>query len=286
MSMPARLRKLLQEPGVRITPSTTDALTARLIAEAGFEIAYMGGNATTASRLGTPDVGLITMTEMADQAARIANATGLPLIVDADTGYGNALNVQRTVRAFEAAGAAGLHIEDQISPKKCGHFSGKQLIPCAEMVGKVKAALDARNDPDFLIIARTDAIAVDGFDAAFDRLAAYRDAGADLVMFGPPCQETDLKKAVSLETPLACVMDTSGNTPLMPAADLEPHGVKIAILPTAVPMAVIASVRNLLSNVQKTGTLDNIPVELASFEDYNNVLGLADIQSLETRYRT
>ncbi len=286
MSMPARLRKLLQEPGVRLTPSTTDALTARLIAEAGFEIAYMGGNATTASRLGTPDVGLITMTEMADQAARIVDATGLPVIVDADTGYGNALNVQRTIRTFEATGAAGLHIEDQISPKKCGHFAGKQLISCNEMVGKVKAALDERSDPDFLIIARTDAIAVDGFDAALDRLAAYEEAGADMVMFGPPCQEDDLKKAGKLATPLACVMDTSGNTPLIPAAELEPHGVKIAILPTAVPMAVIASVRALLSNVRETGTLKNIPLELASFEDYNKVLGLADIQSLETRYRT
>jgi 2-methylisocitrate lyase-like PEP mutase family enzyme len=286
MSMPSRLKKLLQQPGVHLTPSSTDALTARLIAEAGFEIAYMGGNATTASRLGVPDVGLLTMTEMADNAARIADASGLPLIVDADTGYGNALNVRRTVRAFERAGAAGLHIEDQTSPKKCGHFAGKQLIGASEMIGKINAALDARDDADFLIIARTDAIAVEGFDAAFDRLSAYREAGADMVMFGPPCHAEDLAKAAKLDTPIACVLDTSGNTPLQPAATLEAFGVKIGILPTAVPMAVISGVRKLLADIRQTGSLENNSLDLASFEDYNNVLGLAEIKSLETRYKT
>jgi 2,3-dimethylmalate lyase len=286
MSMPSRLRKLLQQPGVHLTPSSTDALTARLIAEAGFEIAYMGGNATTASRLGVPDVGLLTMTEMVDNAARIADASGLPLIVDADTGYGNALNVRRTVRAFERAGAAGLHIEDQTSPKKCGHFAGKQLIGAGEMIGKINAALDARDDADFLIIARTDAIAVDGFNAAFDRLSAYREAGADMLMFGPPCHAADLAKAAKLDTPMACVLDTSGNTPLQPAATLESFGVKIGILPTAVPMAVIAGVRKLLADIRQTGSLENISLDLASFEDYNDVLGLAEIRSLETRYKT
>lgn len=282
---PAQLRSLLGRPGLRLTPSATDALTARLIAEAGFEIAYMGGNATTASHLGVPDVGLITMTEMADHAARLSDASGLPLIVDADTGYGNALNVQRTVRAFENAGAAGLHIEDQVSPKKCGHFAGKQLIGTEEMTGKIKAALDARQDEDFVVIARTDAIAVDGFEAACERLARYRDAGADMVMFGPPCTADDLAAAARLKTPMACVIDTSGNTP--PSGDgLAKQGVKLGILPTAVAMAVIAGVRKLLSEVQATGGLQSAVVDLASFQDYNAVLGLAEIEELETRYRT
>lgn len=284
MTTPAQLRALLARPGIRLTPSATDALTARLIAEAGFEIAYMGGNATTASHLGVPDVGLITMTEMADHAARLADASGLPLIVDADTGYGNALNVRRTVRAFENAGAAGLHIEDQVSPKKCGHFAGKQLISANEMTGKIKAALDSRQDEDFVIIARTDAIAVDGFDAACDRLAAYRDAGADMVMFGPPCKADDLAAAARLETPMACVIDTSGNTPPS-SGGLEAHGVKLGILPTAVAMAVISGVRDLLTNVLASGGLDSSAVDLASFEDYNAVLGIAEIVDLETRYR-
>ena len=283
-SSPGQLRALLARPGVHLTPSATDALTARLIAEAGFEIAYMGGNATTASHLGVPDVGLITMTEMADQAARLADASGLPLIVDADTGYGNALNVRRTVQAFENAGASGLHIEDQVSPKKCGHFAGKQLIDAPEMAGKIKAALDARRDEEFLIIARTDAIAVDGFEAARERLALYRDTGADMVMFGPPCKVEDLANAASLDTPMACVIDTSGNTP--PSTDgLDSHGVKLGILPTAVAMAVISGVRKMLADVQATGSLEGAAVDLASFQDYNAVLGLAEIEDLETRYR-
>lgn len=282
MSKP-NLQTLLTYPGVHLAPSTTDALTARLIAEAGFEIAYMGGNATTASYLGVPDVGLITLTEMASQAARICDAASLPLIVDADTGYGNALNVQRAVKAFENAGAAALHLEDQTYPKRCGHFAGKQLVPVEEMIGKIKSALDSRNNKSLLIIARTDAIAVDGFEAAYERLDRYKETGADIVMFGPPCKKEHLNKASQLKIPMACVIDTTGNTPIS-ADGLDNYGVRIGLLPTVVPMSVIFNVRKSLESILATKGLDAIKDNLASFEEYNSVLGLSDIKDLEDRY--
>lgn len=285
MSEPENLQALLSRPGTHLAPSATDALTARLIAESGFDIAYMGGNATTASHLGVPDVGLITLTEMADHAARISDAAGLPLIVDADTGYGNALNVRRAVRAFENAGAAALHIEDQTYPKKCGHFAGKELVSTDEMVGKIKSALDTRQSQSLLIIARTDAIAVDGFEAACERLEKYRDAGVDMLMFGPPCKHKQLEKASYLNTPMACIIDTTGNTPLS-TNGLDIYGVKLGILPTAIAMSVIFNVRKSLKSILATNGLEATKDILATFQDYNSILGLSEIENVEARYRT
>ena len=196
----------------------------------------MGGNATTAVRLGMADVGLLTLTEVADHARRINDAAGLPLLIDADNGYGNALNVRRAVREFERAGVAGLHIEDQASPKRCGHFAGKQLIGTGEMVGKIKAALDARRDPDMVIIARTDATAVDGFDAALERAQAYIEAGADMLLMAPPLDLAQLEAAGRLGAPLLCPLDSTGLTPVAPADDLASLGVKIGVFPTALVM--------------------------------------------------
>ena len=172
------LRSLLAGPDLIVAPGVADALNARLVAEAGFKVVYMTGSGTSAVRLGMPDIGLLTVLEMADNAGRIADASGLPVIADADTGYGSPINVRRTVRAYEKAGASGIHIEDQQWPKRCGHLSGKTLIPPHEMAAKVRAACDARNDEDFLIIARTDALAVDGLAAAVDRAKLYEEAGA------------------------------------------------------------------------------------------------------------
>src|SRR5258706_3168428 len=168
-----RLRQLLAQPGAIVAPGVADALNARLVARRGFDAVYMTGAGTTATRLGMPDVGLLTMPEMVDNAARIADASGLPTISDADTGYGGVLNVRRTIQSYERAGVAAVHLEDQVIPKRCGHLSGKQLVPVEEMIAKLKAATDARVDPDFVIIARTDAIAVEGFDAALQLAARY-----------------------------------------------------------------------------------------------------------------
>ncbi|MGZ9013947.1 MAG: isocitrate lyase/PEP mutase family protein, partial [Burkholderiales bacterium] len=182
----ARLRALIARPGCIVAPGVADALAARLVALEGFEAVYMTGFGTSLTRLGAPDVGLLTATEMVDNAGRIVEASGLPVVADADTGYGNPINTRRTIRDFERAGVAGVHIEDQVWPKRCGHLAGKRVIPAAEMVAKVKAACDARVDADFMIIARCDAIAVEGLDAALERGSRYREAGADMLFIEAP----------------------------------------------------------------------------------------------------
>ena len=189
-STTATFRRLLAGPDAIMAPGAPDPFYARLIAHKGFPAVYMTGAGATAVRLGMPDIGLLTLTEMVDNAARIVDASGLPVIADCDNGYGGPLNVRRAIQSYERAGVAAIHMEDQIIPKRCGHFSGKQLIPAAEMVAKIKAAVDAKNDPDFVVIARTDAIAVEGFDAAMERAAMYEEAGAD--MFGSENLITDI----------------------------------------------------------------------------------------------
>jgi 2,3-dimethylmalate lyase len=182
----AKLRELIARPGVLMAPGVADALNAKLVQRHGFEAVYMTGAGTTAVRLGMPDVGLLTMTEMIDNAARIADSSGLPLIADADNGYGGVLNVRRTIQGYERAGVAAVHLEDQVIPKRCGHLAGKQLVPVEEMTAKIRAAADARTDRDFVLIARTDAIAVEGFDAALERAARYGEAGADVLFVEAP----------------------------------------------------------------------------------------------------
>src|SRR5215470_17568970 len=187
MHVTSRLRELLAGPDLVVAPGAYDALSARLVAQAGFSAAYMTGFGTAASTLGQPDVGLVTMSEMVNRAAALTSVMGdCPLIADADTGYGNPINIRRTLREYERAGVAAIHIEDQVWPKKCGHMEGKQVIPQDEMVQKVRAAVDARSDPDFVLIARTDANAVSGFDDALQRAHAYHEAGADVIFFEAP----------------------------------------------------------------------------------------------------
>ena len=192
---PARLRALLESAETIVAPGAFDPLAARLVEEAGFPAVYMTGFGTSAALLGRPDVGLLTMTEMAGNAARIAGCVDIPVIADADTGYGNALNVIRTVGTYEAAGVAGIHIEDQVAPKKCGHMEGKLVIPAEEMAAKVRAAVEARSQPEFVIIARTDARAVEGLDRALDRARRYRDAGADVLFIEALGREAEVEQA-------------------------------------------------------------------------------------------
>src|SRR5437667_1098898 len=224
MGVTRRLRKLLSSSEPIVAPGAYDALSARLIAQAGFQVVYMTGFGTAASVLGQPDVGLLTMSEMVSRAAALAAVVGdVPLIADADTGYGNPINVRRTVREYERVGVAAIHIEDQVWPKKCGHMEGKQVIPVDEMVQKIRAAVDARQDPDFAIIARTDANAVYGLEDALLRGQAYREAGADAIFIEAPRSIAELQaiKQAFPDVPLLYNWAESGKTPLLPLEEIH-----------------------------------------------------------------
>jgi len=232
MKKTAQLRRLLSEPGIIVAPGAHNAFTAKIIEQnRGFQAVYMTGSGAAMSILGEPDVGLLTMTEMVTQARNIAKATSLPVIADADTGYGNAINVVRTVKEFEGAGVAAIHLEDQVTPKRCGHFEGKQVVSENEMIGKLKAAVDARYDPDFVIIARTDARAVLGPEAAIQRANAYVEAGADVIFFEAPQSVEELETIVRhIDAPLLVNMDEGTQTPFLKFGQLEKMGFKIVII--------------------------------------------------------
>ena len=279
-----RLRELLARPGAVRAPGVADALNAKLVTRHGFEAIYMTGAGTTAVRLGMPDVGLLTMTEMIDNAARIADASGLPLIADADNGYGGVLNVRRTIQGYERAGAAAVHIEDQVIPKRCGHLAGKQLVPVEEMTAKLRAAADARHDADFVLIARTDAIAVEGFDAALERAARYREAGADVLFVEAPNAEQLPMIAPRLRAPLLYNVATSGKTPFLPKEEIERLGFKIIIYPNWVMLAAIRAASEVLATLKATGSIASIASGVPSFKEFFDLLGMPEVQELEARY--
>lgn len=280
-----QLRQMLAAPGLVVAPGTADALNARLIAQEGFRALYMTGGGTSAVRLGMPDVGLLTMLEMADNAARIADASGLPVISDADTGYGNPLNVQRTVRAFEKAGVAAIHLEDQEFPKRCGHLGGKTIVPVAEMQGKIRAACDARHDADFSIIARTDALAVEGFEAALDRGRAYEEAGADMIFVESPLTLAHLEAIPkAFRVPALYNMASSGKTPHLHTGEMERLGFKLAIFPNFAILSAIPVVRNYLRVLKQEGSVTSLLPGMASFQDWFDILGMGEVRALEERY--
>lgn len=279
-----RLRQLLQQPGAVVAPGVADALNARLVAKHGFDAIYMTGAGTTAVRLGMPDVGLLTMTEMADNAGRIAEASNLPLIADADNGYGGVLNVRRTIKAYERAGVAAAHIEDQIMPKRCGHLMGKTLVPVEEMCSKIKAAVDARTDPDFIVIARTDAIAVDGFEAALERAGRYREAGADMLFVEAPGPQELPKIAPTLRTPLLYNMAASGKTPFLGKQEIEQLGFKLIIYPNWIVLAAIRAASKVLQTLKETGSIASLTGEVASFREFFDLMGMPEVQAMEARY--
>ena len=284
MKTTARLRQLMAQPGAIMAPGVADAMNARIVAKHGFEAIYMTGAGTTAVRLGMPDVGLLTLTEMADNAGRIAAASGLPLIADGDNGYGGVLNVRRTVQAYERAGVAAVHIEDQVMPKRCGHLSGKTLVPCVEMESKIKAAVDARIDPDFMIIARTDAIAVDGFDAALERAARYRDAGADMLFVEAPGPAQLPLIQPKLKAPLLYNMASSGKTPFLGREEIDRLGFKLIIYPNWIMLAAIRAANHVLTTLKQTGSIASLTDEVASFREFFDLMGMPEVQAMEARY--
>lgn len=280
------LRTLLETARPVLAPGCYDALGARLIEQAGFPAVYMTGFGTSAGLLGRPDVGLVSMSEMADNARRIVEAVELPVIADADTGYGNPINVLRTVRAYERAGVAALHIEDQVAPKKCGHMEGKHVVPAPEMVEKVRAAVDARGSSELLIIARTDARAVEGLDAAIERAGLYREAGADVLFVEAPQSVEEIRAIAAAfpSTPLLFNYAEGGKTPAVDHALLTELGYAIVIFPIAALLAATKAIRTVLARIRADGSPINVLPELPPFAEFLDFIGLPEIRELERRY--
>lgn len=278
MTTARRLRELLARPGIIKTLVPHDVFTARLLEQAGCEMLFLGGFGVAASVFGWPDVGLVTLSEMTEAVRRMAARISIPLVADGDTGHGDLHNVARTVRDFEQAGAAGILLEDQVSPKRCGHFAGKQVIPADEMLKKLRVALDARRDPDFVIFARTDARAVEGLEAAIDRACRYGELGADVCFVEAPRSRDELARiAREVPYPQLANMLLGGVTPILSADELQQLGFKIMVDPVATLLATGSIVRQLTKTLFREGRIDSLADELLSFDEVKQVLGLSEI---------
>ncbi len=278
------LRRLIDQRDYTMVPGAYDTLTARLVEAAGFAAVYLtGGGYSRAS--GYPDLGLLSLTENVLFIGRTVEAVGIPVIADADTGYGNAINVIRTVREYEKTGVAGFHIEDQVSPKKCGHYEGKEVISRAEMVGKIKAAVDTRRDPDLVIIARSDARAIEGLAAAVDRVNAYLEAGADVGFVEAP-QTVEELRIVGREVrgPALVNVFEGGKTPMLGAKELEDMGFRLGIYPSQTHRAAIRAAQHVLAAMKRDGDTRAIETELATFQEREDAVGTADWRALEDKY--
>jgi 2-methylisocitrate lyase-like PEP mutase family enzyme len=281
------LRARLNTPGLVVAPGCYDALSALLIERAGFEAAYVSGASIAYTRLGRPDIGLVSVGEVADIVAAIHERVNIPLIVDMDTGFGNALNVQRTVRQLAQAGASALQLEDQATPKRCGHLAGKELVSTAEMSGKIRAALDARPDGNVLLIARTDAIAVEGFDAALDRAEAYLAAGADMLFVEAPQSAEQLEaigRRFAGRVPLLANMVEGGSTPLTDAGALERLGFSIAIFPGGTVRALAFHLMQYFASLRAHGTTAPFRERMIDFREINDIVGTDAMLELGKRY--
>lgn len=279
------LRQLLKGEGIVVAPGVYDGLSARLVRAAGFAAAYATGGGIARS-MGYPDLGLLSMREVTDRVALIVEHAGIPVIADADTGYGNALNVRRTVREFERAGVAALHLEDQAFPKRCGHYDDKAVISTAEMSQKLHAARDAARDPDLVLIARTDAIAVEGLDAAIERARAYAAAGADVLFVEAPASEAEIETiARALPCPTLINMFEGGKTPLVPLARLEALGYRIVIVPSDLQRAAIRAMQDVLAVMRRDGNSRAAADRMATFEEREAVVGTREYLDLDRRYR-
>lgn len=286
MNKTTKLKQLIEREEILIAPGVYDPYLAKLVQAAGFEAVYMTGAGVSHTGLGMPDLGLTTFSEMVDRAGRIADAVDIPVFADADTGYGNALNVIRTVKAYERAGVAGLHMEDQQMPKKCGHFDEKKVIPLEEMLGKLKAALDARIDPDFIIIGRTDARTAVGFNEALDRAQAFAEVGVDMVFFESPLSEEELEKVgASVNRPLLANMVETGKTPLLPTARLQEMGYNVAIFPGALGRFIGKQVMDFLRIFRAEGSTISQVDKMLSFTEQNEIVGLPEMLALAEKYR-
>src|SRR5437870_410099 len=278
------MRNLIARPGYTMVPGAYDTLTARLVEQAGFAAVYLtGGGYSRAS--GYPDLGLLTLSENVRFIGMTVEAVGIPVIADADTGYGNAINVIRTVREYEKTGVAGFHLEDQVSPKKCGHYEGKEVIGVAEMVGKIKAAVDTRQDAEMVIIARSDARAIEGLEAAIERVNAYLEAGADVGFVEAPQTVEELRiVGKSVRGPALVNVFEGGKTPMLGATRLEEMGFRLGIYPSQTHRAAIRAAQRVLAAMKRDGDTSAVEAELATFQEREDAVGTARWRALEERY--
>jgi len=278
-------KELLRREKLLVAPGCFDGLSARLVEEAGFEAAYLSGGAVARS-MGIPDIGLVTMSEVIERAAQVVSAIKIPVIADADTGYGNATNLVRTLREFERVGVAAIHIEDQITPKRCGHLDGKEVISLAEMEKKLEAAIASRSDPAFGIIARTDARGVHGFDDAIRRAKAFAKLRVDAIFVEAPQSEAELAEIPRQLSgiPLLVNVFKGGKTPMLPVERLEQMGYRIAIYPSETQRAGIHAMRRVLALLKREGTTEAMDETLTTFKERDKIVGLDDWQELQRRY--
>jgi 2-methylisocitrate lyase-like PEP mutase family enzyme len=287
MANAENLRSRLARKPIVVAPGVYDAFTALMAAQAGFSALYVSGAAIAYTRLGRPDIGLVGMSEVADALALIRDRVDAHLIVDADTGYGNALNVGRTVRWFERMGAGAIQLEDQTFPKRCGHLDGKTLIPAEEMCGKIRAAVDARHSGETLIIARTDAVAVEGFDCAIARAVRYREAGADVLFVEAPRTRDDLARITAALGPAAPAMANmveGGKTPVLPAAELEAIGFALVIFPGGIVRALAQAAGDYYASLAVNGTTEPFRERMLDFDGINKIVGTAEMIELGRGY--
>lgn len=279
------LKKYILDKEILIMPGAHDALTAKIIEKTGFKAVTLGGYSASASLMGKPDVSLLTLTEMVDYIARIADAVEIPLFADGDTGHGNVINVIRTVKEIERTGAAGMFIEDQLFPKRCGHMEGKQVIPKEEMVAKIKAAVDARIDPDFVIMARTDALAIYGVEEAIERGNYYREAGADLIFIEAPRTVDEMRLIThGVKAPTLANNLEGGKSPLLSAKELEEIGYSVVVFPISATYAIARAIKDLMEEIYRKGTSKGFIDRMITFNEFNELIDLPLIRETENKY--
>src|ERR1700759_871366 len=279
-----KMRELITRRGYTMAAGAYDTLTARLVEQTGFEAVYLTGGGYSRAN-GYPDLGLLTLSENVRFIGLTVEAVGIPVIADADTGYGNAINVIRTVREYEKSGVAGFHIEDQVSPKKCGHYEGKEVISRAEMVGKIKAAVDTRRDADMVIIARSDARAIEGLQASIDRVNAYLEAGADVGFVEAPQTVEELRiVGRSVNGPNLVNVFEGGKTPMLAASELQAMGFRLGIYPSQTHRAAIRAAQKVLSALKESGDTSRIESDLATFQEREDAVGTARWRAIEEKY--
>ena len=278
-------KKLILDKDILIMPGAYDALAAKVIEQVGFKAVTLGGYPTSASLLGKPDVSLLTLTEIVTHTRNIVEAVDIPVFTDGDTGHGNVTNVIRTVREFEKTGAAGLFIEDQLFPKRCGHMEGKQVIPTEEMIPKIKAAVDARQDHDFIIMARTDALAIYGIEEAIERSNKYREAGADMIFVeAPTSKEEMIKINREVDAPTMTIQIEGGKTPMFTAKEFEKIGYNVVVFPISTLYAASWAVKQVMEELISKGTTKSFIGQMITFPDFNQLIGLNEIRKKENYY--
>lgn len=284
MKATTALRRLMREAGAVVAPGAYDGLSARLVEQAGFRTVYASGGAIARS-MGIPDLGLLSMSEIVERLTTMVDSVTLPLIADADTGYGNALNAQRTIKAFQRAGIAGFHIEDQVFPKRCGHYDDKAIVPTVEMQQKIRAVRDASEDEEFVLIARTDGLAVEGFEATIDRAHSYIEAGADMIFVEAPTSVDQIEQiAELLPYPKLINMFHGGKTPLVPVPRLSELGYKLVIIPSDLQRAAIGAMQKALAAIHRDGHSGRLDARMVSFHEREEIVGTAVYMERDQRY--